>query len=327
MLEAGPEPVGSWPHYYDSLALFSPARYSGMVGMPFAGDPERYPHRDEVVDYLRRYAAGLDVDIRPDTTVTSVEHDFQEGFIVHTHDGDSLQAVGLVAATGSFGNPYLPDLPGQDTFPGRVLHVAEYRNPDQYAGQRVIVVGGGNSAMQVAYELARVAGVTLATRQPLTLFPQRPQGRDVHHWLTSTGFDTLPPEWLAKIVGSRLVMDTGDYGRALDSGMLDRWPMFTGFRGDQVIWADGNHETVDTVILATGYLPNLAYLEPLGALEAGAPKQAGGISTTHLGLVYVGLEFQHSFSSNTLRGVHRDAAYVTPPLAAYTHKALAALGL
>ncbi len=57
VLEAGPEPVGSWPNYYDSLTLFSPARYSALLGLPFPGDPERYPHRDEVVEYLRRYAA------------------------------------------------------------------------------------------------------------------------------------------------------------------------------------------------------------------------------------------------------------------------------
>ena len=64
VLEAGPEPVGSWPRYYDSLVLFSPARYSALPGLPFPGDPQRYPHRDEVVDYLRRYAATLDADTR-----------------------------------------------------------------------------------------------------------------------------------------------------------------------------------------------------------------------------------------------------------------------
>ena len=64
VLEASDEPVGSWPHYYDSLTLFSPAKYSALPGLPFPGDPDRYPQRDEVVDYLRRYAKTLDVDIR-----------------------------------------------------------------------------------------------------------------------------------------------------------------------------------------------------------------------------------------------------------------------
>jgi putative flavoprotein involved in K+ transport len=72
VLEAGPEPVGSWPRYYDSLTLFSPARYSSLPGLPFLGDPDRYPHRDEVADYLRRYAAHLDADIRTGQRVHTV---------------------------------------------------------------------------------------------------------------------------------------------------------------------------------------------------------------------------------------------------------------
>ena len=72
VLEAGPEPIGSWPHYYDSLTLFSPVGYSSMAGLDFPGHPDHYPHRDDVVSYLRRYAAGLDADIRTGTPVTAV---------------------------------------------------------------------------------------------------------------------------------------------------------------------------------------------------------------------------------------------------------------
>ena len=104
--------------------------------------------------------------------------------------------------------------------------------------------------------------------------------------------------------------------------------MFTALDGDGVIWADGEHEPVDVVLFATGYRPNLDYLRPLGALDDdGSPRHAGGISTTHLGLAYVGLEFQRSFSSNTLRGVHRDAQHVVGALAAHLRGAVAAVGL
>jgi len=327
VLEAGTETAGSWPHYYDSLTSFSPARFSEMPGMPFAGDPDRYPHRDEVVDYLRRYATELDAEIRTETAVSSVERADGEGFVVRTADGDALTAAGLVAASGSFGNPHVPVLPGQDAFRGQQLHVADYRDPKGYAGQRVIVVGAGNSAIQVGYELAQVASVSLATRLPIVFFPQCLHGRDVHYWLTTTGFDQLPPQWLTQIIAHGFVMDTGDYENALKSGQMDRRPMFMGFDSDTIIWSDGGRETVDTIIYATGYRPNLAYLDPLGALESGAPKHSAGISTTHLGLVYVGLEFQRSFSSNTLRGVHRDAEYVLAPLAAYVRDAPTAVGL
>ncbi|MGR6924346.1 flavin-containing monooxygenase [[Actinomadura] parvosata] len=327
ILEAGPTPTGSWSSYYDSLTLFSPARYSMLGGQELPGDPDHYPGRDEVVDYLQRYADGLDAEIRTGVRVTAVEADGAGGFLVHTAAGETLRAMGVIAATGSFGNPYTPALPGQDGFTGQALHVVGYRNPKHYAGQRVVVVGGGNSAVQVAYELAEVADTTIASRQPLQLMPQIIGGKDVHYWHT-TGFDQLPPAWLARVASGTLVMDTGDYAAALADGRLQRRPMFTAFDGDHLIWADGERERVDAVIYATGYLPHLDYLAPLGALdEAGLPLHVGGLSTTHLGLGYVGLEFQRSFASNTLRGVHRDAEHVAAPIAAYAGGVLAAYGL
>lgn len=328
VLEAGPEPAGSWPHYYDSLALFSPARYSAMPGLGFPGDPDHYPHRDEVVAYLRRYAATLGADIRTGTPVTSVEPGDRGGFLVHTATGQAIRARGVVAATGSFGNPHTPALPGQQRFTGRLLHVAGYRSADGHASERIVVAGAGNSAVQVAHELAQVASVTLATRHPVNFQPQRRGGRDLHHWLTSTGFDLLPPQWLHHYFGDRWVLDTGKYQHAVDTGWIGRRPMFTGFAADGVLWPDGTRERADTVLFATGYRPDLGYLRPLGALDGhGMPLHSGGISATHPGLVYLGLEDQRSFSSNTLRGVSRDAAHVITPLAAHVRNAPAAVGL
>jgi putative flavoprotein involved in K+ transport len=328
VLEAGPEPAGSWPRYYDSLTLFSPARYSAMPGLGFPGDPDHYPHRDEVVAYLRRYAASLGTDIRTGTLVTAVEPGGPGGFLVRTAAGQAFHAKGVVAATGSFGNPYTPALPGQDHFTGRLLHVAAYRSPHQHAGERIVVAGAGNSAVQVAYELAQVATVTLATRHPVNFHPQHRGGHDLHHWLTTTGFDLLPPQWLHHYLGDRWVLDTGKYQHAVEAGWMDRRLMFTAFGTGGVIWPDGTREKVDTVLFATGYRPHLDYLSPLGALDTeGMPLHSGGISATHPGLVYLGLEDQRSFSSNTLRGVHRDAEHVITPLAAHVRNAPAAVGL
>jgi putative flavoprotein involved in K+ transport len=241
---------------------------------------------------------------------------------VRTAHGDDIEAAAVVAASGSFGNPYRPDIPGQDQFGGRLLHVAEYRNPAPYAGKRIVVVGAGNSPIQVAYELGQVARVSLATRHPVKFVPQVIAGHDLHHWLKVTGFDALPPAWLARIVDRTLVLDTGRYRAAVESGPLDRRPMFTSFTNDGVIWADGTAEPLDVVIMATGYRPNLGYLRALGALDSsGAPVHSGGVSTTHPGLVYVGLEFQRSFASNTLRGAYRDAEYVTGTLSAHVRGA------
>ncbi|MEU8224191.1 NAD(P)/FAD-dependent oxidoreductase [Kribbella sp. NPDC048915] len=313
VLEAGERTVGSWPEYYDSLTLFSPAGYSGFPGAPFPGDPDNYPTRDEVVAYLDRLAAGLDAEIHTNTRVTAVEKD-GTGFLVHTDADVQLQTSAVICASGSFTNPHIPDIPGE--FTGRLLHVAGYRSPKQYAGQRVVVAGAGNSAIQVAYELAEVANTTLAVRRPIQFVPQIRAGRDMHYWLHTLRLDLLPPSVLKRLIRGTPVFDTGIYSNALMSGLLDQRRMFTRFDGDQVVWADGTGERVDAVIFATGYRPNVAYLTGLGALDnTGMPLHKRGLSLTHERLAYLGIEFQRSFSSNTLRGVARDAKYVVRAIA------------
>ncbi|WP_246148760.1 flavin-containing monooxygenase [Nonomuraea turkmeniaca] len=320
LLEATDQATGSWPRYYDSLTLFSPARYSSLPGMAFPGDPHRYPHRDEVVDYLTRYSRDLarrGVEIRTGARVVSVEPDGQageEGFTVRLANGTALNAPGVIAATGSFDNPHLPRFEGQAGFAGEILHAATYINPELYAGKRIVVVGAGNSAVQIAYELAEIATVTLATREPIRFLNQRPLGKDVHFWFSVTGFDRLPAR-LVSAPPTGPVLDEGVYRQALLNGRVDRRPMFTRLDGDAVVWAAGHRERVDVVLPATGYRPHLDYLHGLGALDdSGHPRHDRGLSTTHPGLGFLGLEWQRNPASNSLRGVGRDARYLVGKL-------------
>lgn len=309
VLEAGAEPAGSWPHYYDSLTLFSPAAFSGFPDVPFPGGKDHYPSRDEVVEFLTRYAAWLAVDLRTQSKVSRVTAT-SDGFEVTTCD-ETLAADAVIAATGAFGNPYLPAVPGQDRFEGEVLHVADYRSPERFAGQRVIVVGAGNSAIQVAHELAETARVSLAVRRPVQFVPQVRGGRDMHYWLKKLGLDLLPPAVLARLLHGTLVFDTGLYQSDLDAGRYEQKPMFTAFGTNDVVWSNDERESVDVVLFATGYRPDLPYLVDIEDFTpVGTPVHRRGISARHPALGYLGLEFQRSFSSNTLRGVHRDAGFV-----------------
>ncbi|MBF8184802.1 NAD(P)/FAD-dependent oxidoreductase [Nonomuraea sp. K274] len=321
LLEASDRPAGSWPRYYDSLALFSPACYSSLPGMPFGGDPERYPRRDEVVAYLERYAAALierGAELRSDTRVEAVRpvgESGTSGFLVRLADGRELTASAVIAASGSFDLPHRPALPGLDAFAGPVLHVADYRSPDSLPGEHVVVVGAGNSAVQVAHELAAERRVTLASRAPIRFVEQRPLGRDLHFWFRLTGFDRLPLA-RAETPPASPVLDDGRYRRALREGRYTRKAMFARLDDDHAVWPDGRSERVDAVLLATGYRPNLPYLAGLGALDAdGHPRQRRGLSVTHPGLGYLGLEWQRTPSSNTLRGVGVDARRVVATLA------------
>jgi putative flavoprotein involved in K+ transport len=310
ILEAGDKPGGSWPGYYESLTLFSPSRYSGLPGMPFPGPPDRYPTRDEVTAYLRRYAKVFGLPVSTRERVLCAEW-VGAGFRVLTAGGGEYRARTLIAATGSFSKPLRPRFPNQGAFRGRVLHAAEYRNPGPFRGKRVVVVGGGNTAVQIAHELAAVARTTLATRSPLRFEPQTILGRDVHFWLSVSGLDRLPLGRLFDVSEPGGVVDDGTYAAAVRAGRPDRRAVFSRFTEGGVVWGDGEEEAVDAVVLATGYRPNLDYLRPLGALrEDGRPDQRGGIARTVPGLYFVGLPFQTSFASATLRGVGPDAELV-----------------
>ena len=310
IVEAAAEVGGSWPSYYDSLTLFSPARFSALPGMRLSGRPNRYPSRDEVTEYLRSYAVRFELPVRTHSRVLDAAWDGQT-FDLDLAGGDRLTARALVAASGGFGRPHIPDLAGLADFTGTLLHAARYRRPDEFTGQRVVVVGAGNTAVQVAVELAQVATVTVAFRQPVRFQSQRPLGLDVHYWARWSGLEALSP---GRSDGARsiVVLDDGRYAAAFAAGSLDRRPMFDRLTPDGVTWADGTAEPVDAVILATGYRPDVDYLAGLGALNPdGWPIHCRGRSLTVPRLGYVGLPGQTGPASATVRGSGPDARRIT----------------
>jgi putative flavoprotein involved in K+ transport len=264
------------------------------------------------VAYLRSYAVHFGLPIVTGARVVKVERAGRL-FQVLTSEG-CYAAHTVVAATGFFGRPNLPHIPGQAEFQGQRLHVADYRRPEPFRGQRIVVVGGANAAMQVGIELAKVARVTLATRHPIRYLPQRLLGQDIHFWVNLTGLDRT--HWLGDKAAP--VFDSGSYRAALAAGRPDQKPMFERFTANGVIWSDGHHEAVDTVIFATGYQPNLPYLAGLGAFDAsGRVLQRRGVSAPVPGLYYVGLPRQRNAASATLRGAGADARIVVNHLRHY----------
>lgn len=314
VLDASDSTAGSWPRYYDSLTLFSPARYSELPGARMEGEPDRYPARDEVVRYLNDYGEQFSDVTCLGQRVESVERHPEGGFLTRTDTGSSYWSRTVVSAAGHFEHPFWPTLDGLGSFEGEVIHSAGYTSPRPFDGSRLVVVGAGNSAVQIAADLAPVSRVTLATRGRIRWLSQRPLGRDIHWWLGRTGFDTAKLPWLLDRLPVS-VIDDGLYRSALERGEFDHRPMFDRIDGPDVVWSDGSRERVDHLILATGYRPNVGYLDGLGALDKdGMPLHDGGLSTVVPGLGFVGLEFQQSFSSNTLRGCGRDAAHVVDRL-------------
>ncbi|UTW09680.1 flavin-containing monooxygenase [Pseudomonas benzenivorans] len=310
IVEAADRAGGSWRHYYDSLQLFSPAAYSALPELPFPAAPRHYPRRDEVVRYLELYAAHFRLPIRCNSRIERVSRQ-GTGFRLQDADGLAYQCDALVVASGAFSQPYIPPISGLEGFRGRVLHSSAYRNTQPFAGQRVVVVGAANSAVQIAHELAAVAEVSLATRAPVRFFPQRLLGLDFHAWLHWSGLERT--RWLSD--QGTPVLDDGRYRRALREGRYRQRRMFRRVEGDALIWADGRREPGDALIFATGFRPNLSFLAELPAQNAeGLLLQRDGRASQVPGLFFMGQPRQRNFASATLRGVGPDAAHLLPAL-------------
>lgn len=310
VLEAAESSGGAWRSYYDSLTLFSPARYSALPGAPFPGPQSRYPRRDEVVAYLAGYARQHRLPIRGGERVTTVVRR-PDHFKVTTAGGGCYRARSIIVASGTFGAPHIPAIAGHERFCGRILHSADYRNPAAFAGHRVVVVGAANSAVQIAVELSSVATVTLASLRPVRFFPQRLLGLDFHFWLKWTQLERT--RWLSD--QGTPVLDAGGYRDAIESGRVPRRAMFDRITERGVAWPDGSKESFDDLLFATGFRPDVAYLAALDATDrTGRLVQRNGMSLNVPGLYFVGFPGQRNFASATLRGVGADAAHIMPHL-------------
>jgi len=249
ILETSERAVGSWPNYYDSLTLFSPARYSSLPELSFKGDLARYPTRDEVVDYLERYAQHFAFPIQFNTRVTDIKRQ-DELFCLSTTKAD-YYARAVVVASGAFHQPNIPNFKGLAQFKGQVLHSAAYRSPADVSGRRVAVVGAGNSALQIAYELSATHDVILTSRVPPLFQQQRILGQDIHFWLKWTGLDTgRLGKWL---LGKETpVLDQGKYRQAVETGQILYKSLFDNVTTDGLQWSE-TILPIDTLLLATGF--------------------------------------------------------------------------
>ena len=317
LLEQGACAAGAWPLYYDSLTLFSPARYSSLPDFPFPGDPDDYPRRDDVVAYLKAYARRFDLPIGYHMRVTSVTPRADGRFTIICQGQGAIDAGAVIVATGAFEAPYIPSIEGLGAFSGAVVHSSAYRSPGPLAEQRVVVVGSANSAVQIAVELAGVADVTLAVRKPVRYAPQRLIGRDVHFWFQLLGVDRVG---FLSDQGTP-VLDDGRYRAALSAGQPAQRKMFTSMWRDGVVWSDGKRERVDTVLFATGFRPHAPFLpSKLAFTNNGRLAQKDGVSTRVQGLYYLGQPGLRSFASATLRGVGVDAAHIAPRAARWSRR-------
>ena len=264
VLDAEGRPGGAWRHTWDSLRLFSPAGYSSLPGWPMPSSQTKgFPTRDEVVDYLSRYERRYGFPIERPCEVRAVERD-GERLRLRLKDQRSLTARAVVSATGTWGAPYIPDYAGRGLFRGIQLHSAHYRNPQPFAGKRVLIVGGGNSGAQILAEVSEVAETIWVTLKEPVFLPDDVDGRVLFERASARvlgDVDQAATTTLGDIVMVPPVKE------ARDRGVLTSVRPFECFTATGVVWREGTETKIDAVLWCTGFRPATEHLRPLGAVE------------------------------------------------------------
>jgi putative flavoprotein involved in K+ transport len=315
ILEAAAEPAAAWRSRWDSLKLFTPARYDGLPGRDFPGPPDGYPTRDDVVEYLTGYARELDLPVELNSAVRGVRRT-DAGYAVELDDR-TYDADQVVVATGPFQTPRMPVELAGGLDPGVVqMHSSDYRRPEDLPTGRVLIVGGGNTGFQIAEELAadrdRAVHLSVGTRQ--TPLPPRIFSRELFGVLQATGL-------MAKTVNSRLGRRLKDRETLIGSSprrakrqgiqMLART---LSASGSQVGFDDGTSLTIDAVIWATGFDVDHSWIEAPVFDQTGRVVHERGV-TASPGLYFLGLQWLHTRGSALLGWVKNDASYVAEQIA------------
>jgi putative flavoprotein involved in K+ transport len=312
ILEAARVPGSAWRERWDSLKLFTPARYSGLPGLAFPGDPDHYPTRDEVAAYLADYAAHFDLPVELDSRVRRVAK--SNGAYAVELDDRSYEAEQLVIATGPFQVPFTPETAAGLGDEVTQLHTSSYRSPKDIPDGTVLVVGGGNSGFQIAEELAKSHEVHLSIGSRQTPVPQRLLGRDLFWYLDATGLIRKTRE---SRIGRRLEgRDAliGSSPRGIRAHGVELHKRAVKAEGYTFTFADDTTLDVRTVIWATGYRLDHTWVElPVFDGDGRLIHQRG--VTRSPGLYFLGLTWQHTRGSALIGFVEDDAAHIAQKIA------------
>jgi cation diffusion facilitator CzcD-associated flavoprotein CzcO len=313
VLERASAVAASWRGRYDRLRLNSSRPFSKLPGAAYPRGTGMFPSRDDVVDYLERYARDNDIEIRFRTHVERLDED-GDGWLVTTGSGE-IRAAEVVVAAGYEHMFFVPRWPGRESFEGRLIHSAEYENPDSFAGQDVLVVGPGSSGMEIAYDLARGGArrVRVAVRTPPNIILRDPLGPFFARLVVK--LPAARADRLMSFLRRKMIGDLTEFGlpepeegvvsrlkrlgvapAIVDREVLDAIrerrieivAAVESIDGALVELADGDRIAPDAIISATGYRRGLEPLVGhLGVLdETGAPLVTAGEAAP--GLQFVG---------------------------------------
>lgn len=309
ILDAGARTGDSWRTRWDSLTLFTPVEHSALPGLRFSGESGHYPGKDEVAEYLESYSIHFQLPIRFGQRIRRLT--IRDGAFEAVTESGNWRARQVVVATGPFQVPVVPEFVDGLSPEITQFHSSEYRNPAALPTGDVLVVGAGNSGLQIAAELAATRAVAVSTGGPATVLPQRLVRRSIFWWLEVTGAMSVPVTTRIGRRASRRQIIIGDSARVTARRHGIRLV-------DRVVSADatgirtvsGDALRPDVVIWATGFRPDFGWTD-LPVLDAsGRPEHVRGVTRVP-GLYFLGLSWLHTRGSGLIGWVGRDAAFLT----------------
>jgi putative flavoprotein involved in K+ transport len=324
ILDANERVGDSWRNRWDSLRLFTPARYDGIVGMPFPAPRNSFPTRVEMGDYLESYAKKFNLPVR---TGVRVERVSQRGggksFLVETNRGP-IEAEQVIVAMANYQKGRVPEFASQLDSHVVQMHSIDYRRPSQLRDGAVLLVGAGNSAAEIGIELARRGHRTIISGRDVGEVPQA---------IDSFVGQNIVGPILTRFVFHRLLTTETRLGRkARGSGRPHTAPLIrtkskdlakagvervgrtAGVRNGMPVLEDGQVLNVANVIWCTGFEPGFSWIDLPVFGETGWPLHTRGVSMED-GLYFVGLAFLYAMSSSMVHGVGRDAEFVVTAVA------------
>ena len=321
ILDAGQRVGDAWRARWDSLRLFTPARYSGLPGMGFPAAAWHYPTKDEVAEYLETYAARFQLPVRAGVRVDGLTRQGDRYLV--TAGERRFEAANVVVASGAYHLPLVPSF-AAELDPGILqLHSSGYRRPAQLQEGGVLVVGAANSGAEIAVELSGAHRIWLSGRHPGSE-PTR-AGSRLDRLLT-------PPFWF--FISQVLTVDT-PIGRKLRPKLMgagtplarvrrrdiaaagiERVPRTAGARDGLPVLEDGRALEVANVVWCSGYRPDLSWIDLPVQDDDGQPRHDRGVVAGQPGPYFVGLFFQTAVSSALVGGVGRDAEQIVARIAA-----------
>lgn len=293
----------NWRKRYSSLQLFTPAAYSGLPDLPLGISPKTRPSKDQIADYFGRYAEHFQLPVFLRHEVSSITKEGDVFTVVTPQQIFTTHKV--VIASGFCERPRLPEWADRLTVP--YIHSVDYKNPVSIKGNKVLVVGTGNSAAQIAAELVKYFEVHWSTQRKPNFFPLHLFGKNVLVLADKLGKLDKPVSE-KKLKKGEPIYRYGDLTTLLKKGKKKKDVVKA--EGDKLIFASGETETYDFVLFATGFRPNFDFIQITGfENDLDQLRDRQGISQIQ-GLYFLGIPYQRSRSSQLISGSQKDALFM-----------------